>query len=53
MSNFFGFDFTQEENKVKALKNAYALLSKRRHSEAVAFFLLGDAIDEAVSTCIR
>eukprot|EP00038_Savillea_parva_P002312 m.113177 g.113177 ORF g.113177 m.113177 type:complete len:2381 (+) comp10795_c0_seq1:217-7359(+) len=53
MSNFFGYNFSEPENKVKALKNAYALMGKRRHHEAAAFFLLGGALDDAVNVCIR
>lgn len=53
MSAFFGHNFAEEENKIKALKNAYALLGKGRHAEAVAFFLLGDSLDDAVNVCVR
>ncbi|KAK2603932.1 regulator of (H+)-ATPase in vacuolar membrane [Conoideocrella luteorostrata] len=36
-----------------ALKNAYALLSKRRFRYAAAFFLLADHLHDAVEVCIR
>ncbi|POR36261.1 Regulator of V-ATPase in vacuolar membrane protein 1, partial [Tolypocladium paradoxum] len=36
-----------------ALKNAYALLSKRRFEYAAAFFLLGGRLEDAVEVCLR
>ncbi|KHN99271.1 WD repeat protein [Metarhizium album ARSEF 1941] len=36
-----------------ALKNAYALLSKRRFHYAAAFFLLGGRLEDAVEVCLR
>lgn len=34
------------------MKNAYSLLSKQRFEHAVAFFLLADALWDAVRLCI-
>ena len=48
MSTFFSNDFTQERWRKAALKNAYALLGKQRFEHAVAFFLLGSALWDAV-----
>jgi len=51
MSTFFNNDFTQERWRKAALKNAYALLGKQRFEHAAAFFLLGNAIWDAVQVC--
>ena len=48
MSTFFGHDFSQERWRKAALKNAYALLGKQRFEHAIAFFLLGSALWDAV-----
>lgn len=48
MTDFFNNDFTQERWRKAALKNAYALLGKQRFEHAVAFFLLGNALWDAV-----
>ena len=44
-------DFNEPRWKASALKNAYALLSKRRFQYAAAFFLLGDSLWDAVNVC--
>jgi hypothetical protein len=41
-SNFLKRDFTLEENRTAARKNAYALMGKRRFEYAAAFFLLAN-----------
>jgi hypothetical protein len=41
-SNFLKRDFTLEENRTAARKNAYALMGKRRFEYAAAFFLLSN-----------
>lgn len=46
-------DFTDPKWKATALKNAYALLSKRRFEYAAAFFLLGGSLADAVNVCIN
>ena len=46
-------NFTENRWKTTARKNAYALLSKRRFEYAAAFFLLGDALQDAVSVCLH
>jgi len=53
LASFFGYDFNDDMNKTKALKNAYALMGKRRHHVAVGFFLLGGSLSDAVSVCLR
>ncbi|OAA46256.1 WD repeat protein [Metarhizium rileyi] len=46
-------DFDDPRWRRTALKNAYALLSKRRFHYAVAFFLLADCLEDAVEVCLR
>ncbi|KAI2625439.1 regulator of V-ATPase in vacuolar membrane protein [Hypomontagnella submonticulosa] len=45
-------NFDDPKWKTSALKNAYALLSKRRFEYAAAFFLLADHLQDAVSVCL-
>lgn len=52
MSTFFSNDFTQERWRKAALKNAYALLGKQRFEHAAAFFILGNALWDAVQVKI-
>ena len=52
MSTFFANDFTQERWRKAALKNAFALLGKQRFEHAAAFFLLGNALWDAIQVCI-
>lgn len=46
--NFLKRDFSAEENKSAARKNAYALMGKRRFEYAAAFFLLADDAASAI-----
>lgn len=46
--NFLKRDFSVEENKTAARKNAYALMGKRRFEYAAAFFLLADDAASAI-----
>ena len=46
-------NFSEHRWKTTARKNAYALLSKRRFEYAAAFFLLGDALGDAVNVCVH
>ncbi|KIX03397.1 uncharacterized protein Z518_06949 [Rhinocladiella mackenziei CBS 650.93] len=46
-------NFNEPRWKSAALKNAYALISKRRFQYAAAFFLLGDCIWDAVNVCVH
>lgn len=46
-------NFEDPKWKTTALKNAYALLSKRRFTYAAAFFLLADHLQDAVSVCLH
>lgn len=48
MSQFFGNDFSVTRWKQAALKNAFALLGKRRYLEAIGFFLIGGALTDAL-----
>ncbi|KAH9996446.1 RAVE protein 1 C terminal-domain-containing protein [Russula vinacea] len=53
MLQFLSNDFTQPRWRTAALKNAYALLSKRRFEYAAAFFILGGSLKDAVNVCLR
>ncbi|KAF9029279.1 WD repeat-containing protein [Hymenopellis radicata] len=53
MLKFLANDFSEDRWKTAALKNAYALLGKRRFEYAAAFFLLGQSLKDAVNVCIR
>lgn len=44
-------DFSETRWKTAALKNAYALLGKRRFEYAAAFFLLAGNLQDAVNVC--
>ncbi|KAL1988776.1 hypothetical protein VTN96DRAFT_7660 [Rasamsonia emersonii] len=46
-------NFQEARWKTAALKNAYALLGKRRFEYAAAFFLLADHLRDAVNVCIN
>ena len=46
-------DFNQEKAKSTALKNAYALLSRRRFEYAAAFFLLAGKLQDAINVCVN
>ncbi|KAJ9149269.1 Regulator of V-ATPase in vacuolar membrane protein 1 [Pleurostoma richardsiae] len=46
-------NFENPKWKTAALKNAYALLSKRRFEYATAFFLLADQLQDAVGVCLN
>ena len=48
MSDFFGNDFNNDRWRQAALKNAFALLGKRRYLDCIAFFLLGGALNDAL-----
>ncbi|KAH0431702.1 WD repeat protein [Colletotrichum camelliae] len=50
---FLGNNFDDPVWRTKALKNAYALLSKRRFEYAAAFFLLADHLQDAVNVCLN
>ena len=53
MTKFFSQNFDDELSRKSALKNAYALLSKQRFEHAVAFFLLGKSLKNAVEVCLN
>lgn len=63
MLKFLANDFTTERWRTAALKNAYALLSKQRYGGvymivltveyAAAFFMLGGAVKDAITVCLR
>ena len=52
MSDFFSNNFSEDRWKKAAKKNAFKLMSLQRFETAVAFFLLGQSIWDAVEVCI-
>lgn len=46
-------NFQDPKWQTTALKNAYALMSKRRFEYAAAFFLLADHLQDAVNVCLN
>ena len=46
-------DFNETRWKTAALKNGYVLLGKHRYEYSAAFFLLADALPDAVSVCVN
>ncbi|CAG7847093.1 Regulator of V-ATPase in vacuolar membrane protein 1 AltName: Full=Suppression of the onset of impotence protein 3 [Serendipita indica DSM 11827] len=53
MLKFLSNDFEIPKWRTAALKNAFALLGKRRFEMAAAFFLLGGSLQDAVNVCIK
>ncbi|CAG0879339.1 unnamed protein product [Cyprideis torosa] len=53
MTQFFANNFNEDRWRKAALKNAFALLGKQRFEHAVAFFLLGSALHDAIEVCIN
>lgn len=49
---FLANNFDDPKWRTAALKNAYALMSKRRFEYAAAFFLLADHLSDAVNVCL-
>lgn len=52
MTSFFGNNFQEDRWRKAALKNAFALLGKQRFEHAVAFFLLANALNDAIEVCL-
>ncbi|KAK3343812.1 RAVE protein 1 C terminal-domain-containing protein [Lasiosphaeria hispida] len=50
---FLANNFDDPKWRTAALKNAYALMSKRRFAYAAAFFLLADHLSDAVNVCLN
>ena len=53
MAEFFGNDFKSERWRGAALKNGYALLGHRRYYDAIAFFLLGSSLKDAIDIALN
>ncbi|KAK0558086.1 regulator of (H+)-ATPase in vacuolar membrane [Tilletia horrida] len=53
MITFLSNDFTEERWRTAALKNAFALMSKRKFALAGAFFMLGGSLRDATNVCAR
>lgn len=52
MTAFFANNFADDRWRKAALKNAFALLGKQRFEHAVAFFLLANALHDAIEVCL-
>jgi hypothetical protein len=52
MHTFLQRDFEDAKNKTAAVKNAYALIDKKRYMHAMAFLLLADKKEECVRFAI-
>jgi len=50
---FLANNFDDPKWRTAALKNAYALMGKRRFEYAAAFFLLADHLQDAVNVCLN
>ncbi|KAG8803950.1 regulator of (H+)-ATPase in vacuolar membrane, partial [Serendipita sp. 398] len=50
---FLANDFDVPRWRTAALKNAFALLGKRRFDMAAAFFILGGSLKDAVNVCLK
>ena len=48
MADFFGHNFLESRWRQAALKNGYALLGHRRYYDAIAFFLIGGSLKDAI-----
>ena len=48
MADFFGHNFLEPRWRQAALKNGYALLGHRRYYDAIAFFLIGGSLKDAI-----
>lgn len=51
-ASFLLRDFTQAKDRTAAVKNAYVLIDKKRYLHAMAFFILGGAIDDCIRLCV-
>ena len=52
-AEFFFRDFSLENNKVAANKNAFVLLGQHRYAMAATFFVLGGKLQDAVEVCLH
>ncbi len=52
-AEFFSRDFSQDNNKVAANKNAFVLLGQHRYAMAATFFVLGGKLHDAVEVCLH
>lgn len=53
MLKFLSNDFNDPRWQTAAAKNAFALMARQRFEYAVAFFLLGNRLRDAVSVCLK
>lgn len=52
ITTFLLRDFSQAKDRTAAIKNAYVLIDKKRYFHAMAFFILGNSIDDCIRLCI-
>lgn len=53
VADFLGRDFSQQQNRTAAAKNAHKLLSQHRYALAASFFLLAHDVPAALATCLE
>lgn len=53
MHTFLQRNFTEPKHQSAAVKNAYVLIDKKRYFHALAFFIYGQKLDEAISLCLN
>ncbi|ELP95005.1 hypothetical protein EIN_251990 [Entamoeba invadens IP1] len=52
IADFLVRDFSVDRNRIAAVKNGFVLTSQHKYSIAIAFFFLGEAIQEAVNVAL-
>lgn len=53
ISNFLLSDFSLESTRIAALKNAWHLVAQKRYKLALAFFVLGRSVIDAIDVSVR
>lgn len=52
IEKFLKRDFEDPKHRSAAVKNAYVLIDKKRYDHAMAFFILGNNIEDCVRMCV-
>ena len=53
LAGFLCVDFSKEENRTKALKNAVVLVQQKRYMLAASFYIIAGQLTQAVSICFK
>ncbi|EKX72726.1 conserved hypothetical protein [Theileria equi strain WA] len=53
LGDFLASDFTLDQNKERAIKNAFALIGKRRYLLACGILVLADKLSDAIDVCFQ